>query len=180
MTDIAAELAKLHELTGASFSRQVEFIAKMGEFHLVEGEKDIFSAGGEQNKDYDNQLAAARKAVSHGYKAIILPNPKRPRTPDLILIFKNVYKIYDLKTIFGKSSASNRLAESIGQCNRILMNVVSDYDTRLMAADIKHFFEENKRAVEVLIFKGKKVIVIDRFVATHPQFYRLLKKKYEK
>ena len=60
------------------------------------------------------------------------------------------------------------------------MNVVSDYDTRLMAADIKHFFEENKQAVEVLIFKGKKVIIIDRFVATHPQFYRLLKKKYEK
>ena len=31
--DIASELAKLHELTGAEFSRQAERIAKRKEFH---------------------------------------------------------------------------------------------------------------------------------------------------
>ena len=35
INDIAVELAKLHELTGADFSRQVELIAKMRVFHLI-------------------------------------------------------------------------------------------------------------------------------------------------
>ena len=38
MSDIAAELAKLHVLKGADYSRQVERIAYMGDFHPVENE----------------------------------------------------------------------------------------------------------------------------------------------
>ena len=38
MSDIAAELAKLHILKGADYSRQVERIARMSNFHPVEGE----------------------------------------------------------------------------------------------------------------------------------------------
>ncbi|MBO7083222.1 MAG: hypothetical protein J6W30_05195 [Bacteroidales bacterium] len=44
MNDIAAELGKLHSLKGADYSRQVELIALMGDFHPVEGETGIFSA----------------------------------------------------------------------------------------------------------------------------------------
>jgi len=51
---------------------------------------------------------------------------------------------------------------------------------RKTEADLKQYFETNAKAVEVLIFKGKKSISIDRFVANHPSFYRLLKKRYEK
>jgi hypothetical protein len=47
MNDIASELAKLHHLTGAEFSRQVECIAHRSEFHPLEGETAIFTAGGE-------------------------------------------------------------------------------------------------------------------------------------
>ena len=54
-----------------------------------------------------------------------------------------------------------------------------DYNTRLLAANIKKYFEVNPEAIEVLIFKGKKIISIDKFVASHPSFYRLLKKRYE-
>ena len=43
--DIASELAKLHELTGAEFSRQVERIAKRKEFHPLETDKDILTTG---------------------------------------------------------------------------------------------------------------------------------------
>lgn len=65
--DITSELAKLHELTGAEFSRQVERIAKRKEFHPLETDKDIFSVGGQQGDDYDNLLQAARRAVDFGY-----------------------------------------------------------------------------------------------------------------
>lgn len=58
--DIASELAKLHELTGAEFSRQVERIALSKEFHSLETDKDIFTVGGENSDDYQNLLVAAR------------------------------------------------------------------------------------------------------------------------
>ena len=73
--DIAQELAKLHTLTGADFSRQVVKIAQHRQFHLLEGENAIFTVGGEQGEDYVALLNAAHKAVSHGYRVFILPNP---------------------------------------------------------------------------------------------------------
>ena len=59
--DITSELAKLHELTGVEFSRQVERIAKRKEFHPLETDKDIFTTGGEQSDDYENLLQTAQK-----------------------------------------------------------------------------------------------------------------------
>ena len=47
--DIASELAKLHTLTGAEFSRQVERIATMNVFHPLKDETDIFVADSEQS-----------------------------------------------------------------------------------------------------------------------------------
>ena len=69
--DISLELAKLHQLTGADFIRQLKLIVSGGGFHPVEGEIDIFSVGGEHGDDYDNLLNAARKAVNHGYRVYI-------------------------------------------------------------------------------------------------------------
>ncbi len=178
--DIASELAKLHELTGAEFSRQVEHIARRKEFHPLDSDKDILTTGGEQSDDYENLLHAARKAVEFGYRVYLLPNPTEIRTPDFILEKKNTYRVYDLKTVYGKSSIGQSLIDSIGQCNRILLNIQSDYNTRLLISDIKKCFEVNPSGVEVLIFKGRKRISIDKFVLNHPSFYRLFKKRYEK
>jgi hypothetical protein len=47
------------------------------------------------------------------------------------------------------------------------------------AADIKAYFEANRHAVEVLLFKGKKAISVNRYVAQSPMFYRQFRKKYE-
>ena len=180
MSDIASELAKLHTLTGADFSRQVERIALRSEFHLIEGETAIYSTGGEQHADYDNLMSAAHKAVEHGYRVFILPNPKGIRTADFIFEYKQVYKMYDLKTIHGKASAGTRLLESIGQSNRILLNMATDYNTRLLTSDIKRYFEANPHALEVLIFKGKKRILIVRRHTVNPTFYSVFKKMFEK
>ena len=37
----------------------------------------------------------------------------------------------------------------------------------------------NRHAVEVLLFKGKKAISVNRYVAQSPMFYRQFRKKYE-
>ena len=102
MCDFTAELAKLNQLSGAEFSRQVERIALRNEFHPLDTDPGIFSVGGEESDDYQNLLMAARKAVEFGYKVYMLPNPRETRTPDFIFYKKGVYRTYDLKTVFGK------------------------------------------------------------------------------
>ncbi|MBQ9676955.1 MAG: hypothetical protein IJV44_02325 [Prevotella sp.] len=180
MDDIAKELAKLHVLTGADFSRQVERIAKMSVFYPLADETNIYIAGGEQHDDFENLLNAARKAVSHGFRVFILPNPKSVRTADFIFERKGTYRVYDLKTVYGKASALNRLLESIGQSNRILLNITTDYSPSSMARNIKHYFERNTDALEVLIFKGKKTISVSRELSRSVSFYKIFMKRYTK
>ena len=74
--DIAGELALLQRLTGIEFSHKLEQICKRGEFHPVRNEPDIYTAISEMDDDYNALLAAAKRAVGHGYKVYILPNPK--------------------------------------------------------------------------------------------------------
>ena len=112
---MADELQELHYLKGARFINQLKLIIYYGEFHPVEGETDIFSAISENDDDYENLINAARKAVEHGYRVYILPNPKGGRTADFIFEQKGIVRMYDLKTILGNSSVGNRLRESIGQ-----------------------------------------------------------------
>ena len=178
--DIAELLADLHTLKGAGFITMLKEITQHRTFCPLEGESNIYTTDGKKDDDYDNLLNAARKAVEHGYKVYILPNPKGIRTADFIFERKGVYKMFDLKTIHGKTIVGSRLIESIGQTNRVILNMTTEYNTRLMAADVRMYFETNSEALEVLIFKGKKMISIERFDALHPSFYRLFKKRYEK
>ena len=95
----ADELQALHYLKGVQFINQLKLIVNSGEFRPIAGETNIFSAIGEESSDYDNLINAARKAVDHGYRVYILPNPKGIRTADFIFERKGVYKMFDLKTI---------------------------------------------------------------------------------
>ena len=178
--DITQELALLHTLDGGDYSRQVERIARRSEFYPLKGEEGIFVCGGETDADFNNLLNAARKAVFHGYKVFILPNPRGLRTPDLILERKGLFKVYDVKTIQGKSSAINRMRESIGQTNRIILNMTTDYNGRLLASDIKAYFEMNVDASEVMIFKGNKLLLVQRGLVRNGMFNRIFRKMYEK
>ncbi len=175
----AVELQALHYLKGASFINQLKLIINSGEFFPVEGELGIFSAISNQSDDYDNLIKAARKAVEHGYRVYLLPNPRSCRTADFIFVKKGSYTMYDLKTVFGKGSVGTQLLDSIGQSNRILLNINSDYNARLLAADIKSYFELNRNAIEVLLFKGKKTISVSRYDTQSPMFHRQFRKKYE-
>ena len=178
--DIADELEELHYRRGSHFIWQLKVITSHPSFYPIKGEDNIYTTGGESGEDYENLLNAARKAVEHGYRVFILPNPKGIRTADFIFERKGVYKLFDLKTISGKSSVGNRLLESIGQSNRVLLNMPSGYNTRLLAADIKTYFELNDEALEVIILRGGKLLSIDRNDALHPSYYRIIKKRFEK
>ena len=176
----ATELQELHYLKGAQFISQLKLIVNSGEFFPVEGEPGIFSAISNQSDDYDNLIKAARKAVEHSYRVYLLPNPRSCRTADFIFEKKGILRLYDLKTIYGKGSVGTQLLDSIGQTNRVILNMQSDYNARLLASDIKTYFETNQDALEVLIFKGKKFLSVNRIQVQSSDFNRVFRKRYEK
>ena len=110
----------------------------------------------------------------------MLPNPPGLKTPDYILERRGVYKLFDLKNISGKNIVLTRLNESVEQANRALLNMPAKYNTRLLAADIKNYFESNDIALEVLIFRRKYELSIFRRFALSARFYTEFKKLYEK
>ena len=178
--DIAQMLALLHELQGIDFVRQLRMIIERREFSPLADDPHIFTVGGEQSEDYKPLLNAARKAVEHGYRVFLLPNPKGIRTADFIFERKGVYKMFDLKTITGKSSVANRLIESIGQTNHVLLNMATDYEPRQLAKDVQYYFESNKDAREVLTLKGNKFLSVSRQFVEGRYYIKMFMKRYLK
>ena len=178
--DIALELARLHILSGADFIRQLKMLTSLYIFKPVENEKDIFAAEGSHREDFPMLLDAARKAVVHGNKVYILPNPKGIRTADFIFERKGVYKMFDLKTIVGRNSVGNRLKESIGLTNSVLLNLKCSYGVRNITDEIKHHFEMSTNAVEVLIYFGNKEISIKRNIARSKGFLKMMMNSFRK
>jgi hypothetical protein len=178
--DLNTLLEDLHVAFGSGFVYTLKQITSHNEFKQLEGETKIYAVGGENSEDFANLLNAARKAVEHGYRVYILPNPKNIRTADFIFERKGVYKMFDLKTITGKSSVSNRLLESIGQTNRVLLNISLNYNPIALARNIKNYFEKNPNAIEVLIFKGHKMLSIIREDTRNKNFHKIFIAKYIK
>ena len=107
-----------------------------------------------------------------------MPNPLDFRTADFILERRNVVKLFDLKTISGKSIVRSRLIESIGQANRVMLNMTSPYNPASLARSIKMYFEQSNDALEVLIFKGKKMISVTRDLTLSSEYYNIFMKRY--
>ena len=179
-SDITAELLLLQTLEGAAFGQKLKEIAARKEFHALLDNPFIYTVGGEQDEDYPSLLMAARKAVEHGYRVYVLPNPKGFRTADFIFERKGVYKMFDLKTISGSNSIDNRLSESVHQTNRVLLHMKADYNPGALARSIKRYFELNPYAREVVIFKGMKQISITRRSLDDNDFFRTFIRRYIK
>ena len=75
---------------------------------------------------------------------------------------------------------SERWLQFIGLLLVVIENIQSDYNARLLAADIRTYFETNQDALEVLIFKGNKVLPVNRIQVKSPDFNRVFRKRYEK
>ena len=77
--DITAELMILKTLEGAAFGAKLKEIAGRKEFYALPESPFIYSIGGgnqlSSDPDYRSLLMAAQKAVEHGCRVFILPNP---------------------------------------------------------------------------------------------------------
>lgn len=153
---IAAEMEKLKELEGADYWKQLEKITERKEFKRVED--GIFSAAGKTDPDYDNLLSVSRKMLRRGYTSFILPNPGSSSSADLILVKKGVYKMYDVKTITGVNSVSNRLEESKLQTKRVILHFQVKYNPRKLDKEISDYFDSSSEVFEVVAIFGKKSV----------------------
>lgn len=176
--DITTTFKKLSTLSGADYIKSLKNITEMKIFKPAS--KNIYSAVGKGDKDYKNLIAGAKKAANAGYKVYILPNPKDIKSADYIFDRNGVVKMYDLKTITGQASIGNRLNDSIGQSNRVFLNLATSYKANPMAIEIKNYFESNKEALEVLVSVGKKLISVERNFTQKKDYYKQFRKMVEK
>ena len=116
------KLKNLETATLSEYKQLLKSITESNEFKPVDGHKDVFAMPGSEKEAL---YATADKAVVHGNRVYIMPNPKGIRTMDYIFEKKESFKAYDLKSIQGKSSAGNRLEGSIGQTRRVLLEMIT-------------------------------------------------------
>lgn len=159
---LGENVKRIIETKGRELTRLLREIVASRRLKPVEGHEGVRSAIDQSDGDYDRLVACADKAVVHGYKVAMLPNPSGGRTPDLILYNSKFIAAYDVKTIIGQNSVGNRLMESIGQTNRVILNMATTYNPRSLAKDLRSYFEANEDAAEVIIFKGGDKISITR------------------
>lgn len=160
--ELGSLLKRIDKAKGREYIDLLKLITAANEFKPYSDGKGIFYAGGENDKDFDNLINAARKAASIGYDVYLLPNIKDCRTSDYILVKKGFIDRLDLKTITGKNSVSNRLKESVGQTDRVILNMTVKYNARKLAGEIKEYFEMNDTAKSVMVFKGNRCIEVKK------------------
>lgn len=157
--DMGEAIQQLQTLKGAEFVAKMKEIAQSRQFKPLE--KDIFIVGTKEermkDKDFDSLYLCAQKAVERGYQVFMMPNPRKTKSADYILVRKGLYKLADLKSVEGQNSVGARLSASVGQANRAVLNMTTTYNPRKLGMAIKHYFEESPEAIEVIIFKGKRV-----------------------
>lgn len=159
---IIERLKRLQEATGKEYVDLLRDIIARKEFKPIRKNSNIFSAISTKADDYPNLFNAARKLLGVEDKVYILPNPGDTRKPDLICVRKGSIRAYDVKTISGRNSVGNRLEESIGQTNRVVLNMTVEYNPRGLYREIKKYFNAHSEAIEVIILVGKRQLAIKR------------------
>lgn len=159
--DIKEEIKKLQTLKGKEYWMQLKKISKRNDFKKIE--KGIYSAMSKKEPDYKKVLNAAQICKKDRYEVYLMPNPNSLASADVILYKKGRYGLYDVKTISGKSSVSNRLDDSIEQANNVILNITSRYNARRLSDEITNYYYSNKEFNELIIcYKGTIRLTLNR------------------
>ena len=155
------------------FRENLLTIIEKGQYHKVQNR--IYSAIPNTADDYNNLLYVAKTLTKKHRKAeiYILPNPMGIKSMDIIIKNKNSISAYDVKTILGKNSVSNRLIESIEQSNRVILSIKNDYDARKLYKEVQRFFDNNTKAQQVIILIKNKEIVLNKEMMKESTFRHL-------
>ena len=179
---MSADVSELSELSGKEFTDKLKYIIDTYKknFRILDDEKDIFPAVNEKDNDYVPLMNVARKLRDKGYRVFIMPSLRGIKSADYILIRDNSYSLWELKSIHKNGSISSRLKASESQAKKVILNVSGQVSSNAVSHALKKHFDKNPDAIEALVYKGKKSIVVSRQWANKNSFYKEFNSQYNK
>ena len=109
-----------------------------------------------------NNLQIAQKFVGNGYDVFLLSNPNATKSADFIIRQKNKLFYVEGKTSSGGSSLVHRFEKGAEQADRIAINFIGIPPTSKITDLIKNVFFYNQELAELILFKGRRMVVITR------------------
>ena len=109
-----------------------------------------------------NNLQIAQKFVMNGYDVFLLSNPKGTKSADFIIRKKNILFYVEGKTSTGGSSLVHRFEKGAEQADRIAINFIGLPPTSKITDLIKNVFFDNQELAELILFKGRRMVVVTR------------------
>jgi hypothetical protein len=114
-----------------------------------------------QTGETPNNLQIAQKFVMNGYDVFLLSNPKATKSADFIVRKRNCLYYVEGKTSSGGSSLVHRFEKGAEQADRIAINFIGIPPTCKITDLIKTQFY-NQKLIVLILFKGRRMIVITR------------------
>ena len=127
-----------------------------------------------------NNLQIAKKFVANGYDVFLLSNPMATKSADFIIRRRNCLYYVEGKTSSGGGALTVRLSDGAKQAERIAINLTNIPKIKRLAEIIKNTFIENHNLRELFIFKGSKLIEIDRFLINSKDFQTKIFKEFSR
>ena len=107
-----------------------------------------------------NNLQIAQKFVSNGYDVFLLANPRTTKSADFIVCKRNNLFYFEGKTSSGGKALETRLKEGMKQSNRIAINFIGTPNTNYLIEIVKNLFFCNTNLLELILFKGHRMITV--------------------
>ena len=123
-----------------------------------------------------NNLQIAQKFVANGYDVFLLANPHNTKSADFIIREKDKLFYVEGKTSSGGSALSVRVSEGVKQADRIVVNFIGLPQTSKITDLTPKVFFCNSNLMELIFFKGRKMIVITRADCFAKDFAKRFKK----
>ncbi|MCQ2976230.1 MAG: hypothetical protein MJ211_15630, partial [Bacteroidales bacterium] len=125
-------------------------------------------------------LQIALKFVKNKFDVFLLSNPSNTKSADFIIRQKGKLFYVEGKTLNGKNSLGHRLEKGVQQSNRIAIDIIGTKDFMTIKAEIFRSFIKNENLQEVMLFKGSRLININRDIAYSKDFDNTFKKIWNK
>ena len=124
--------------------------------------------------------AIAQKLVVNKFDVFLLTNPTSTKSADFVLRQNNKLYYVEGKTLDGKNSLDHLIEKGSEQSNRLVIDIIGTKNARYLKKEIQCGFESNSSLQYLFLFKGKRLIVIDRDAALANDFENTFLKLWNK
>ncbi|MBR4497810.1 MAG: hypothetical protein IKP08_03935 [Bacteroidales bacterium] len=125
-------------------------------------------------------LVIAQKLVANKFDVFLLSNPTSTKSADFVLRQNNKLYYVEGKTLDGKNSLDHLIEKGCEQSNRLVIDIIGTKNARYLKKEIQCGFESNSSLQYLFLFKGKRLIVIDRDAALANDFENTFLKIWNK